>query len=215
MRRNRWCRFLPLLSVLLLALPARAQDERSPLDTIVGEARGKLVESMRAEAAKVGIEIAPDPTFTEVDGAISAFAPAKGIENLELEDLKRGVTLGLLIASTPEGSEAPSGVFRVRAQASEDGQGTFTILDSAGNVVQEGDFEIEANEGAKAVNALGGTLPKFAIYSYYRWGCITYVYHWPWGTVYIRYCWCWWPYNFWYGGCYYHPYPHFLWNHFR
>ena len=207
MRQHRWTRGLLILSLWLLALPAAAQDERSPLDTIVGEARGRLAEAMRVEAAKVGIEIAPDPTFTEADGAISAFAPAKGIENLELEDLKQGVTLGLLMASTPAGSEAPSGVFRVRAQSSEDGQGKFTILDSAGNVVQEGDFEIEANEGANVAKALGESFPKFAIYPYYRWGCITYVYYFHWGRIYIRYCWCGWPYNFWYGGCFYYPYP--------
>ncbi len=196
-----------LLLFTLPGLPAAAQGEGSPLDAITAEARVKIVAAMKSEAQKMGFETGATLTFQEADGSMSAFLPIKGVENLTPEDLKRGVTLGLLMASTPEGSEAPSGVFRVHAQASESG-GRFTILDSSGKVVQEGDLEIEANEGAEAARVLGREFPKFAIYPYYHWGCITYVYYWPWGRVYIRYCWCWWPYNFWYGGCFYYPHPY-------
>jgi hypothetical protein len=211
---------------LALFLPALAggQETTQSLRDIAASTRSQTTALLNREAGTLGVPVSGQATFLDAQESIAAIIPVAGVENLTRDSLAVWTTIGVISVAGPPDAQSPSGSFSVRVKAAPGStRGQFQIVDSAGNVVQEGELSIEdapADEvssadgfEAGAVTPKKGDLesstsafhspgcfypyaPYFRIYPYYYYGCHWWWYKWHWGHLRFRYCW--WPY---YGCC--------------
>lgn len=212
------------LSLALLLPTLAAGQAAQSLRNIAAETRAQTTDLLTQEAGRLGVPVSGESTFLDAQESSAAIIPVAGIENLTRDSLANWTTIGVITVAGPPDAQSPSGSFTVRVQAAPGTtRGQFQIVDSLGNVVQEGEMSIEdapadevPPEGAAATGAVAlkkGALesatdayhypgcfypyaPYFRIYPYYYYGCHWWWYKWHWGHLRFRYCW--WPY---YGCC--------------
>lgn len=217
-------------TLLAFTLPARAQDAKCAQDIhgLLSETQAKSAEVLQKCAASQGVTTSGTPVLLATEGSSAAIVPVEGIADLKRDDLNDWKTLGVFSAQGPEGADAPSGTFTIRAQADPGSEkGKFQIVDANGKVVQEGEMDIEiAPEGSAAKGAgqlfapsavgmppgkpgagdklVSGYPCAYYPFYYYPFYIHPYYYYgchywvYSWPWGHLRLRYCWWPWYYYY-----------------
>jgi hypothetical protein len=134
---------LSLAMALAGSSPGRAQDTRA-----ADELKSQILASISAFSDKANIAVDPGRLFySTIKGGIVATVPARGVEAINLKELRgAAVDLGVVLLTvdiaTADGKQVPPGVYKTRLVISEDGtKGRAELADEVGKTVAAVDTE--------------------------------------------------------------------------